>query len=294
MSQPSSQVLYSSAGRNWAGLEAALVQISRGLSHARGNDLHTLGMHFGPPVNADCACDGKRLRRVQRPGDIGFVPAGMDASWEDDADVQILRLGLHPSLVEQAAEGLGRDATKIRLIPRLQLRDPGIQAIGWAIKADLEADTPSDPLYIDHLASALAIRLIETATDGRARREASGAPRMSTRQLGVLTEFIEMNLDQQLHLTDLAAVAGVSVTRLKSLFRNSTGTPVHQYVIRRRIEYARALIATTTMPASEIALSAGFAHQSHMTSTMRRVLGQTPGEIDRPKREIRPKLQRPV
>lgn len=105
---------------------------------------------------------------------------------------------------------------------------------------------------------------------------------MSTRQLRILIEFIETNLDQKLHLADLASVAGVSSTRLKSLFRNSTGTPVHQYVIRRRVEYARALIATTTMPASQIALAAGFAHQSHMATTMRRLLGQTPGEIGRP------------
>ncbi|MGH6644834.1 MAG: helix-turn-helix transcriptional regulator, partial [Bradyrhizobium sp.] len=105
-------------------------------------------------------------------------------------------------------------------------------------------------------------------------------------------EFIETNLDQKLQLADLAMVVGVSVTRLKTLFRNSTGAPVHQYVISRRVEYARALMATTRMPASEIALAAGFAHQSHMASTMRRLLGQTPGEIVREASEFRPKVQR--
>jgi len=251
-------------------------------------------MHFGPPVNADCSIGGKRMRRVQKPGDIDFVPAGMDGSWEDDADCQILRLELHPSFLERVAGELGRDAAKIELIPRLQLRDVRIEAIGWAIKADLEADIPSDPLYIDLLANALAVRLIETATARSPHGEGFGEPRLSARQLRILTEFIETNLDQKLHLADLAAVAGVGATRFKALFRNSIGTPVHQYVIRRRIEYARALIATTTMPASEIALAAGFAHQSHMASTMRRILGVTPGEIDRPARKIRPKLQRPA
>jgi AraC family transcriptional regulator len=216
----------------------------------------------------------------------------MDGCWEDDADCQILRLSLRPSLLEQVAGEMGRNATGIDLIPRLQLRDARIEAIGWAIKADLEADVPSDPLYIDLLANALAVRLIETATDRRSTTEGAGTPRMSARQLRMLIEYIEANLDQRLHLADLATVAGVSMTRLKTLFRNSTGTPVHQYVIRRRIEYARALIATTTMPASEVALAAGFAHQSHMASTMRRILGLTPGEIARPLREIRPKLQR--
>lgn len=219
---------------------------------------------------------------MQKPGDIDFIPAGVDGIWEDDAACQILRLTLRPPLIDQVAQELGRDIHKIDLVPRLQLRDARIEAIGWAIKADLEADTPSDPLYIDLLANALAVRLIEIATLREARTHAESGPKMSTRQLRILIEFIETNLDQKLHLADLASVAGVSSTRLKSLFRNSTGTPVHQYVIRRRVEYARALIATTTMPASQIALAAGFAHQSHMATTMRRLLGQTPGEIGRP------------
>ncbi len=292
--QPSPRILFSSAGRAWKSLDAAFVHIPRGLWHVPGGDLHRLGMHFGPPVKADCSCDGRRMRRLQKPGDMDFVPAGIDGSWEDDADCQILRLTIHPSLLEQVADELGRDAAKIDLTPRLQLRDARIEAIGWAIKADLEADTPSDALYIDHLANALAVRLIETATDSRPRTEGAGTATLSRRQLRVLIEFIETNLDQKLHLVDLARVAGVSVTLLKTLFRNSTGTPVHQYVIGRRIEYARALIATTTMPASEVALAAGFAHQSHMATTMRRILGLTPSEIVRPRREIRPKLQRSV
>lgn len=292
--QPTPQVLFSSAGRGWNALDAVLVSIPRGLSRAPGGERHNLGMHFGPPVKADCSVGDTRMRRLQKPGDIDFIPAGVAGSWEDDADCQILRLGLRPSLLEEVAEQLGRDAARIELIPRLQLRDARIEAIGWAIKADLEADTPSDPLYIDLLANALAVRLIEIAADSGSPADDSRAPGMSTRQLRMLIEFIETNLDQKLRLADLATVAGVSTTRLKTLFRNSTGTPVHQYVLRRRIEYARALIATSTMPASEVALAAGFAHQSHMASTMRRVLGQTPGEIVRPPREIRPKLQRSV
>ena len=256
--------------------------------------MHSVGVHFGPPVNADCSCGARRMRRVQKPGDIDIVPAGVDGSWEDDGDCQILRLSLHPSLLRQVAESLGRDINKIEILPRLQMRDVRIEAIAWAVKADLEAVTPSDPLYVDLLASALAVRLIETAGGSPLEPERGGEPRLSVRQLRTLTEFVETHLHHKLRLTELAKVAGVSVTRLKTLFRNSTGVPVHQYVIRRRVEYARALIATSAMPVSEVAVAAGFAHQSHMTSTMRRLLGQTPGEIIRRPRELRLKLQKPA
>ncbi|WP_437354125.1 helix-turn-helix transcriptional regulator [Neorhizobium petrolearium] len=232
------------------------------------------------------------MRRVQKPGDIDIIPAGVDGSREDDADCRILRLSLYPSLLREVAEELGHDAGKTELLPRLQVRDTRLEAIGWAIKADLEADTPSDPLYVDLLANALAVRLIEIATAGSALAESHSGLQLSARQLRLVTEFIETNLDQKLHLADLAAVAGMSVTRFKALFRNSTGISVHQYVIRRRVEHARSLITTTAMTASQVALAAGFAHQSHMASTMRRLLGVTPGELARQAKEFRPILPR--
>lgn len=234
------------------------------------------------------------MRRLQKAGDIDIVPAGMDGSWEDDADCRILQLSLQPSLLHQVAAELGRDVGTTGLLPRFQVRDTRIEAIGWAVKADLEAVTPSEPLYIELLAHALAVRLIETASGSALQPDSGSAQKLSPRQLRILTDFIESHLDQKLHLADLAAVVGVSVTRLKTLFRNSTGGPVHQYVIRRRVEYARALMATTAMPASEVAIAAGFSHQSHMASTMRRLLGQTPGHIGRQAREFGPKLQEPA
>jgi AraC family transcriptional regulator len=253
--------------------------------------MHSLGMHYGPPVNAYCRCGGRKMRRLQKPGDIDIVPAGVGGTWEDEADARILQLSIFPWLVDQVAEELGRDPGNIELLPQLQIRDARIEGIAWAIKADLEANTPSDPLYIELLANALAVRLIEIGSGSLEGTANGNAPKLSARQLKLLTEFIETNLDQKLHLADLAAVAGVGVTRLKTLFRGSTGVPVHQYVIRRRVEYARSMMETTSMPASEIALAAGFAHQSHMTSTMRRLLGVTPSEIVRQAEDLRPKVQ---
>lgn len=169
--QPSPQILLTSAGRAWNVLSADFIHIPRGRVHVPGGDTHRLGMHFGPPVNADCQCGGRRMRRVQKPGDIDIIPAGVEGSWEDDADCRILRLSFSRSLLDRVAADLGRHGDRVELLPQLQLRDTRLEAIGWAIKADLEADTPSDPLYIDLLANALAVRLIETATGGPQRPE---------------------------------------------------------------------------------------------------------------------------
>jgi AraC family transcriptional regulator len=65
------------------------------------------------------------------------------------------------------------------------------------------------------------------------------------------------------------------------LFRRSTGTSPHRYVLRRRLEQARSLIATTAMPLAEVASATGFASQSHLSDAFLRRYGRTPGAARR-------------
>lgn len=276
-------IILSSRERKWSGLEAEFLRIPAGLTHVPGSTSHRLGIHFGRSVNADCRCDGRRYRRVQKHGDIDIVPAGLDGSWEDDAECSILRLRVNPALLRQVAVDLGRDPDRAAVTANFQLRDTRIEAIAWAIKAELEAEVPSDPLYAETLGMALAVRLLEVG-DQPFRAAIDTRQTLSSRQRRLLVEFIETHLDRSLSLTDLAAVVGLGVSHLKTLSRNTFGMPMHQYVVRCRVERARLLLLSSDMPMSRIALEAGFAHQSHMAHCMRRVLGLTPGAFARMQR----------
>jgi AraC family transcriptional regulator len=94
-------------------------------------------------------------------------------------------------------------------------------------------------------------------------------------------ELIEARLDQRLALAELAAAAGLSPSHFKPLFKASTGLAPHQFVIRRRVERARALLLDGRLPMAQVALESGFAHQSHMARAMRRILRTTPGALRR-------------
>jgi AraC family transcriptional regulator len=94
-----------------------------------------------------------------------------------------------------------------------------------------------------------------------------------------LVAFIEEHLDEDLSIARLAASAAISASHFKTLFKRTAGVPVHQYVLQRRVERARTLLAAGDLPASQAALAAGFAHQSHMARSMRRLLGVTPRAI---------------
>ena len=93
--------------------------------------------------------------------------------------------------------------------------------------------------------------------------------------------FIEEQLSEDLSLERVADVAGISSSHMNMLFRQSMGLPVHQYVIQRRVELAKDLLLDSGMSMAEIALAAGFTHQSHMARHMRRVLGIPPRAMKR-------------
>ena len=74
---------------------------------------------------------------------------------------------------------------------------------------------------------------------------------------------------------------GRRVSHFRALFGRSFGQPPHRYVIERRLARARVLIEADAAPLAEVALMAGFSHQSHLARWMRRLEGVTPGELRR-------------
>lgn len=77
-------------------------------------------------------------------------------------------------------------------------------------------------------------------------------------------------------LKNLAAECGLGQFRLVRDFARSTGLTPHAYLIQRRTDLARRLIAAG-LPLAEAAVEAGFADQSHMTRHFTRRYGYTPG-----------------
>jgi AraC family transcriptional regulator len=158
------------------------------------------------------------------------------------------------------------------------LRDPQLEHILWALLAELEADEPLGRLYADSLGLALGAHLLRRYAPVVAPPSQNG---LTKRRLARVTEYIREHLSHDLSLTELAGIAALSPSHFKSLFKQSVGMPVHQYVIERRVERATELLIAGTLPPSEVALQAGFANQSHMARCMRRLTGLTPSALMR-------------
>lgn len=269
--------LRSSAGLGWQGFGAELVQVAAGVHRIPALGYHRVGVHVGAPVKARCLCNERRHVRLQSPGDADVIPAGLDGQWVDEASCTIFSVWFAEAFACRTFEQLELRASEAQIRPQFQMRDPRFQHLAWALRAELEADDASDPLYAESLGTAMIVRLIEGAPALEGKRRQRLAPRTAAR----LVEFVESHLDQRLTLTELAALAELSVPHFKVLFRETFGMPVHQYVVQRRVERARALLLQGTLSASQVALETGFAHQSHMAHWMNRVLGVTPRDLVR-------------
>jgi AraC family transcriptional regulator len=268
--------LGSSAGLGWNGFGAVLLGISAGVHRIPAMTHHRVGIHIGTPVRARCVCDERHSSRIQAHGDADVVPAGLDGLWADESDCTILSIWIDEPFVRKIAEQMDAKPARAEIRPRFQMRDPRFQHLAWALRAELSADAASDLLYAESLCTAMVIRLMDGVTVNEATPRTL-APRVAARVI----DFIESNLAQRLTLAELAAVAGLSVPHFKALFRATLGMAAHQYVVQRRVERAKNLLLAGKLSASQIALDAGFSHQSHMAHWVNRVLGVTPREIAR-------------
>jgi AraC-like DNA-binding protein len=78
-------------------------------------------------------------------------------------------------------------------------------------------------------------------------------------------------------LAELAAIAGLSVFHFARQFKQSAGITPHHYLVERRVERAREMLARTDLSLSEIAT--GFSDQSHFARHFGQMLGMTPGQF---------------
>ena len=76
--------------------------------------------------------------------------------------------------------------------------------------------------------------------------------------------------------SELEAVTGLARYALARHFRACLGTSPYRYLVMRRLDRARALIASGS-PLCDAALAAGFADQSHLTRHFKRAYGLAPG-----------------
>ncbi|EYT98420.1 Transcriptional regulator, AraC family [Pseudomonas aeruginosa PA99] len=114
----------------------------------------------------------------------------------------------------------------------------------------------------------LLARLIDKGQGERPRAAPQGISQARTR--------IDDDPSAPLSLIELAGISGVSQFQLVRGFSKATGLTPHAYLVQRRLQRARNLIAGGA-PLADAAQASGFSDQSHMTRLFVRTYGLSPG-----------------
>ncbi|NEI72231.1 helix-turn-helix domain-containing protein [Rhizobium lusitanum] len=235
-------------------------------------DHHRIVVHTSRKTWSICLAAG--TRHLRQEGDIDLVPAGEEGGYEAETACEALEIRLAPAVLQRVAHEMGRGDRQSRFETRHILRNESIVHLARALDSEQQAGAPSGSLYADTIGIALATQLVSLSKTTIDRRGG-----LSSEQLRRLFDFVEAHIDQSLTIEVLAREAGASSSHLRHWFKQATGTTVHRYVVQRRVERARFLLLQERLSAGEVALAAGFSHQSHMARWMRLVLGYTPRRL---------------
>jgi AraC family transcriptional regulator len=159
------------------------------------------------------------------------------------------------------------------------VQDEVINQIGLSVLSEMMCPTAAGRMLVETSSLLLTARLVHTHSEiGLIRPPLPSRHRLDDGRLQRVLAYIEEHLAEDIAVADLANVACLSIFHFTRAFAATMGVPPHRYVSRRRLESAKAMIATGRASLGEIALDCRFSSQSSFTRAFRRATGVTPAE----------------
>lgn len=192
--------------------------------------------------------------------------------WE--RETELVMFDLEPEFIERAA-GEAFRGSEIEIREESHVRDPLITQIGGALHSEFKNPTQVGGIYIESLASTLAVHLLRNySVAAQHIREFSGG--LSRARLRRAVEYIDAHLDQNLSLAQIAEIVGMSPYYFSRALKKSTGFAPHAYVVHQRMTRAKKLLIETKLPVTEIAAAVGYASQTHFSTQFHKFVGVSP------------------
>lgn len=267
-----------SHGFRWRGIEFVLAteDIRELTTWQLKPDFHSLVVHLDGTLETfeSEVENGPVKTGPPRTGEIWIVPAAVTYSAKArGAAVRYAEMRLPPDAMSRLA---GRAIPVEAIPPLLGIRDELIVACMRRLAYLSERNDDVSIMFGEHLVAALCHHVFATYSAGGEAVGIADTSAISPSMAALLREHIQDRLNKRIRLEELAALTGMAPKPFLKAFRRAFGTTPAQYVIDKRIESARALLADTSLTITEIALMTGFSHHAHLTRTFSRRLGTAP------------------
>jgi AraC family transcriptional regulator len=219
------------------------------------------------------AADGRPQRRSMAERQISIIPPGQphQLCWQRGADLTVILIA--PEFLRRIAHESGMRG--IEVVGQYGAFDPVIWHLGRELRAELRRRRQLDAAYLQSVATVLVRHLLSTYVAAvRTSVESGGLPRFKLRRA---VEYVQENMVEDISFRDVAAHLKMSAYHFARMFKQSTGESPHRYIVRCRIERAKALLSDARLPISDVAFEVGYKSQSHFTTCFGRLTGVTPG-----------------
>jgi AraC family transcriptional regulator len=246
----------------------------------RAAGTHLVILHLDGPVTVRRGEGTLSVSRNIAAGGLFIHPAGRDLTVELGGALSTVHLYLTEDLVQDAA-GVDRP---VELVEELGGSDRLLEQLVLSMDETLRRWEPAARTYLDQLSSMVAAQLVRRhgaggLTPGPVDQRAAGG--LGDRQLAAVRAVMEERLAEPLSLTELASIAGLSVSQFSRQFKTRTGLAPHRFLLGLRVDQACRLLRSDRASIAEIAVRSGFSHQEHLTRVIRAQLDTTPGAIRR-------------
>jgi AraC family transcriptional regulator len=148
------------------------------------------------------------------------------------------------------------------------LKHVGIADLAARISRELHSPDDITPLSVE----SLSLEMLALGARTERSRIRSGSSDWLLRAEDQLRD----RWREPVRIADLANQVGVHPALLSRTFRRRHGIGIATYLRRLRLEWAARQLVESNAPLAAIAISAGFADQSHFTRAFRRHTGMTP------------------
>src|ERR1700675_4814325 len=207
------------------------------------------------------------------PGDLALCDRHV-GEWVGLMKVSHLQLGISDAALMASSDGAYGE---VELRPSRKFADSRLSALVAAARAEMAAGFPSGRLFLDSVEQAMAITLVNGhAVRHRPVQIYRGG--LGSARLRRIKELVHAKMEDDLSLDEMAQSVGLSTAHFARMFRKSTGETPHQFVLRQRIERAKAMLRAPDARVLDVAVACGFRTQQHFAQVFRDVFGVSPTE----------------
>ena len=269
---PDAAITLSSKVRQWQDLKVEQQCLPPSETPPMTSIGHLVCVHLSAPLSLEYREDDHWQHCIMHPGDLFIIPDGSfhAARWQQSGE--LLAIALPPETFNKFAPEAVR-GREIELIPYRGKPDRLVTSLALAFQEELEGDSAGQ-LYRDSLTNALVARLLRNYSVCMVK-ESSG--KLSQHKLKLVDEYIQVHIEREIGLNDLAAVAGLSQFHFSRVFKETVGVSPNQYVNRCRIEKAKQMLHQRQIKIGRVATACGYRNLSYFVRQFRKVTGVTPG-----------------